>query len=1034
MENEKTLARIRNETVMLSDEQRLAALTNESREVTKIFDSVKSVNTVREVKDVLPSGFPEGDNLSRNDMYFFRVERLSFDEDFPRREAFENVLVALDSPSYNFVYVLTGSEKGIELCVGVVKNQSEKESVFSTQNYGDILMGAFNGNFNGSVTKPLMTRKIREGKRKGETVDELAEKIINACAKYENAGVITGIPSVNEKEAGDTSDFQGIDRLINSMQGTEWRLVVVCEPVEETEVDRLQQEVYAVYNQLSLYAKQSVQYSQNRGASFTKGKNSSTTDGTNAGYNESDSTSSNHSSGDEFSSTSRGSSHQTGWNKGENHSETKGENSSWSGNKGESASVTMEKGNKHAAEMMKYIDDELLERMKLGRAKGLFKTSVYYMAEKPTVAERLKTGIISLFQGNKSTFSPLYAQKLDMPEKDADRIEVVKKMLRTYQNHSAKVPTEIKDSRALSLLSRPFNASENALGLNTYLTAQEVSLFAGLPMKEVSGLPMKESVDFGLNEKPVENGIHLGYIMQKGREIKALPFMLAPDSMNKHVFIAGTTGGGKTTTCHKLLKEVAKSNVPFLVIEPAKTEYRTLINGDKDIVVFTLGNERCAPFRINPFEIIDGEIISSHIDMVKATFTSAFPMEASMPQLLEEAIIKCYEKKGWDINTNSNSIYENPFDQNVDAFPTMSDLLAAMPEVVKEKGFSAQMKGDYEGSLISRLSNLTKGSKGAMLDCEHSINFDFIAKNKVIIEMEEVKSPEDKALLMGFVLARLTETIKSIHKSQNDFQHITLIEEAHRLLSKPEPGDSGAKKSAVETFADLLAEVRKYGEGLIVVDQIPNKLAAEVLKNTNTKIIHKIFAKDDKEAVGDTMLMDDKQKEFLSALEIGEAIVFNEHTSKPVHVKVKAITNTNEKAICNEIVYDRFCDIRKNARQKIGCCYDDLEVCTIYSKYETVAEKFAKLEIIKKDCDELSKSVKRVSKLFSIDEKDAWRMLIKKYDIKSGKAQKSSVQQETRIEDLVDFFCTDFCKADFSAADLTNNKYTDGKSVCLYLK
>lgn len=148
MENEKTLARIHNEAVMLSDDQRLVALTNESREVTKIFDSVKSVNTVREVKDVLPSGFPEGDNLSRNDMYFFRVERLSFDEDFPRREAFENVLVALDSPSYNFVYVLTGSEKGIELCVGVVKNQSEKESVFSTQNYGDILMGAFNGNFN----------------------------------------------------------------------------------------------------------------------------------------------------------------------------------------------------------------------------------------------------------------------------------------------------------------------------------------------------------------------------------------------------------------------------------------------------------------------------------------------------------------------------------------------------------------------------------------------------------------------------------------------------------------------------------------------------------------------------------------------------------------------------------------------------------------------------------------------------------------------------------------------------------------------
>ena len=172
--------------------------------------------------------------------------------------------------------------------------------------------------------------------------------------------------------------------------------------------------------------------------------------------------------------------------------------------------------------------------------------------------------------------------------------------------------------------------------------------------------------------------------------------------------------------------------------------------------------------------------------------------------------------------------------------------------------------------------------------------------------MEELKSPEDKALFMGLILSRLSAVIKAEHKINPEFRHLTLIEEAHRLLAKADYGDSGAKKAAVETFTDLLAEIRKYGEGLIVVDQIPNKLAPEVLKNTNTKIVHKILARDDKEAVGDTMLMDDRQKEYLSALEPGHAIVFSEDTDKPVHVYVERETDTNEEEIDDQLIKKLF--------------------------------------------------------------------------------------------------------------------------------
>ncbi|MGP1531289.1 MAG: ATP-binding protein, partial [Treponema sp.] len=495
-------------------------------------------------------------------------------------------------------------------------------------------------------------------------------------------------------------------------------------------------------------------------------------------------------------------------------------------------------------------------------------------------------------------------------------------------------------------------------------------------------------------------------------------------------FIAGVTGSGKTTTCHKLLSQ---AKMPFLVIEPAKTEYRTLINGDvsgtgsafKDIVVFTLGNETASPFRINPFELIPGEVISSHIDMVKATFTSAFPMEASMPQILEEAIYRCYEKKGWNIDTNENDSYgDAAFDADTDSFPILSELLTELDAVVGEKGFGAELAANYKGSLVSRLSNLTVGSKGAMLNCAHSTDFNYIAEHNVILEMEELKSPEDKSLLMGFVLSRLSAVIKAKHKENPDYRHLTLIEEAHRLLSKVEFGDSGSKKGAVETFTDLLAEVRKYGEGLIVVDQIPNKLAPEVLKNTNTKIIHKILAKDDKEAVGDTMLMDDKQKEYLSALETGNAVVFNEHTDKPVHVFITRITDTNESEIGDEVVRARFIE----KRPELGKCYDDLEILPLYKLYDTVATSIAKNDPDSAACEQLKKAIEEVSRKTGPERKKIWTLLIRRRELLKSKAINNSKEDtEKRIAELLDFFTGVLDKKNITKDDISG-------SIILYLK
>ena len=867
-----------------------------------LFNTIQSFNMTGEIISIEKPAFPEMQELKMNEMSFFRVDQLLYDDDYPRREAFENVLRSMDEDAFNLVYVLTGKKTGVELCLGVVKNANATEETLSASNYGEMVRKIFDGNFNGSKLTKL------RGKN-------LTDTIIDQAEQYTTAGMIMGIPSMNEETANGDGDFQGIDRLINSMLGAEWRLVVVCEPVKKSVICQIQDQVYGLYDKLAGISKFSLQASKNEGSSHTEGENTSDTRGKNKGIN--DSTSTSRGTANSMGTRNSNKTESRGTNSGTSESHTAGKNTSDGINQGTSASLSLDITNKKASEIMKYLDEELLERLRTGLAKGLFSTSVYYMAENPAIASRLKSCLMSLFQGDGSTFSPLIHRSLNR-----DAVKTVN-MLKTYQNYAES--RVLVDPQVALLHSRPVTAVDNFCYLSTLLTAKEISLYTGLPQIEVPGIVLNNAVTFGLNEEMHSETdlIQLGNMIQKGRVLEAVPFYISQKLLSKHTFIAGVTGSGKTTTCHRILDEVHKTKTPFLIIEPAKTEYRTLINNYRDLVVFTLGNESVAPLRLNPFELIEGEIISSHVDMLKAAFTSAFPMEASMPQILEESIYECYKKKGWNIITNTNRRFGKAAWGTPEAFPILSELLEEMKTVTKGKGFGDRLQAEYIGSLVSRLSNLTVGSKGCMLNCRKSVDFQYLVNHNVILELEDLKSPEDKAFIMGLVLAKTAEVIKREHKHNSSFRHLTLVEEAHRLLTKPDYSDGGARKSAVETFTDLLAEVRKYGEGLVIVDQIPNKLASEVLKNTNTKIIQRILARDDKEVVGDTMEMDDKQKEFLSSLRVGEAIVFTEDTAKPVHVAITRITDTNEDEIADEVVKRRF-DKKRGA--EFNDAYRDLAV------------------------------------------------------------------------------------------------------------
>lgn len=881
------------------------------------FNNKKSITT-------LPA-----ETLNLSDFALYKVDSITFKKDSPKREALENVLSALRIEGINFIYLILGNEDGIEFYYGISRDYSKPSPHLNIKEIGKfILEPSIKGNFRGSQVQ--------------EIVGERKRAIVNKIKENQYQSVIEGVPGVLKEQ----EEFQGVDRLADVMGiGCEFGLMIIASLVEDEAIYSIEKNIFELYNLLASQSKESIQKSKGKNSgtntSKTTGENTSQTTGTNTsetkGYNESENKSETTSNSENFTTT-EGTSTTKGTNKGTSegdsrHSTNKGSSESFAANNGTSSSkggsksqsttisrgesysktevtndskttgtntsftegsssgenegeaITRESINKQAQDWLKYVDDILLPRIDYGKGNGLFVSSMFCFANSKAVLTKLENTIISLFGGESGNKLPLRAFMLE----NDNRLESFRNL------QLPKIQSEKHDDKMNAFLSQVPNY------LGNWISAKELSLIADLPKKEVMGLELKEEVEFGLNFKVpnMENALTLGYLMQSGN-ITSKQVSIDKANLDKHIFITGVTGSGKTTTCQNIL---INSNKPFLVIEPAKTEYRILKNQYKDLLVFTLGKDTIAPFRLNPFEFFPHESITSRVDMIKASIEASFDMEAAIPQIIESAIYECYKDKGWNIATNQNEIYgDDAFKEGVYSFPTLSDLTNKIQEVVNQQGFDERLKNDYIGSIKARLNGLLVGSKGFMLNTKRSIDFRKLLDKRVVFELEEIRNGNEKSLVMGFILSNFIEAIKANFKTSQDhsLKHILLIEEAHRLLSKYESGDSLNKKQGVEVFADMLAEIRKYGECLMIADQIPNKLIPEVLKNTNTKIVHRIFAADDKKAIANTMALEEEQAEFLSKLDIGSAIVFSGGFNKAVAIQMNQLCNTTSNEFISE--------------------------------------------------------------------------------------------------------------------------------------
>ena len=432
-------------------------------------------------------------------------------------------------------------------------------------------------------------------------------------------------------------------------------------------------------------------------------------------------------------------------------------------------------------------------------------------------------------------------------------------------------------------------------GVSTPLNTEELSIIMNFPREEIQGVTIRESAPFGVNcqqdEADGAETVTIGHVIHKGDALERDPFQMRVDHLSRHGFICGLTGSGKTNTCMNILGQL---RVPFLVIEPAKSEYRRLLNIRSDVRVFTLGHETVSPFRINPFEFAPGVQLLTHIDHLKTVFNAAFPMYASMPYLLEEALTEIYMEKGWVLATSENRYFDvHAADDVSDYLPTLEDLLRRIDAVVASKNYAQQLSMDLTAALKALLSSLLTGSKGLMLNTQRSTPFKELLSTNVVLELNAIGDDDEKCFLMGLVLTLLYEHQQTNQADGGPFRHLTLIEEAHRLLKRvPEYASvetANVRGKAVETFSNLISEIREYGEGILIADQIPSKMAADVIKNTNLKIVHRTLSQDDREMVGAAMTLNDAQSRELPLLRTGEAVVHREGLVKPFMIKVPLV-------------------------------------------------------------------------------------------------------------------------------------------------
>lgn len=736
--------------------------------------------------------------------------------------------------------------------------------------------------------------------------------------KLKKVHILTGIPSFVKKEGEES--LTSIDTLLGTLSNQKFAYLVVANPIDENKIR-------AIINQCNEMAGQ---LESVKSFNFTEGVNNSTTEtksiteGISKTKTISDSDSKK-SLGDVakaglllaaglafppaaallkplLGSSGAGLFLLSGLIPQHTHSESVGNTKSFTKglsigySEGQSQSLSTTIVNRHIEYVVKHLNAQL-ERFEDGLGCGMWNTGVYLLTSDDDIAQSSTLQLKSIVTGQNSHIEPIRVHNVtNLYRKDISNNHF-KNALDNFLMPI--VPIVLNgDSGEKYVIDNPFEGGESRL--STMLTTEELSCFINFPQHSVPGISVIDSSpDFSLRPQThnASDCISIGNLLYSLSETN-IGITIPTSTLTRHTLVTGVNGSGKTNTILNILQETAQRDIPFMVIEPAKTEYIEWAisfnkqlekdqkggkrKDEKQILIFMPGkttykwrnqsgnveNISLNQLRLNPFEVI-GEGTSNvlaHLDRIKAIFGAAFPMYDILPVIMETLLFHIYQDCLED-STNRR-------------YPTMSLLKACLEGVINTLGYDQRNRDNIKAAMRVRINSLLNGWKKELFDnfSLKNIAWDDLFNGRCVINLSAMGDDTDRSFVMSLLLQFLYEY--RINESESDdfsfnsnkLRHLAVIEEAHRVMSyNPNPDSAQAKCG--QLFSNMLSEIRAYGQGLVIVDQVPERLIPDAIKNTNLKIIHRLIASDDIDSVASSMGLTNDQRSIIPRLAIGQAIV-----------------------------------------------------------------------------------------------------------------------------------------------------------------
>lgn len=790
----------------------------------------------------------------------YRITEMVYQKDESVMDKFTTVFNTLETYNASVFFLIDSDGRQANYYLGV-RNNEANDSVKkrSTVTLGDTLKQTLIGHFPGV--------KIENEDRK--KIAELSEKIMG----LKNVTSVSVVGSSRRENNQPQSEFaQGMEKLCLAMSGRPYTAVIIADNKNAWDVQQMRTQYQELYSALSPLQK--VQISDSRSETESRSQSFAEMDGkqkaamiTNAVVSIAG-TAVGVALGAQLGGTAAMLGGQIGGQAGGqigNFISSLAPTKQIS--KSTTTGVTITEENKAVTDMLHMLD-EALKKMNEYDSYGLWNVAGYFLSDDMSAAEIAASNYRSLMNGDN------YGREVSA--------------INSWRSNDLELVGEYRDLTIyLSRFVHPlFNYGGNIMVTpSTNISGKELGLHLGLPRSTVPGLPVIEHAEFGkevntyqLFEKEVSNRpedrVTLGRVFDMGLITDKI-VELNNKSLNMHTFITGSTGSGKSNTVYQILMELRQDRVPFLVIEPAKGEYKDVFGHLSDVNVFSTNPNVAQLININPFKFPRSIHVLEHIDGLVEIFSVCWPMYDAMPAFFKDAILKAYEAVGWDLGS---STFEGA---NLE-YPDFDILAEQLDKLITNSDYAAEIKSNYRGALLTRVKSLAVGLNKYIFT-EEQTPYEQLFDENCILDISRVKSSETKALLMGLMVYILNE-YRMDQKTENNtgLRHVTVLEEAHNLLKNTSGRESELIGKSVEMITNTIAEIRTYGEGFIIVDQSPSSVDIAAIKNTNTKIVLRTLEANDRETVGRSMGLSTTQVNEIAKLPSGVAVVYQNNWISPV--------------------------------------------------------------------------------------------------------------------------------------------------------